>query len=455
MSESETALLRKELAKAVAENREWQARVARLEAAFAKRGEMLVAEIDRLRLENAGLNRRLARYENHNAPSSTDSLYNKERAAFRKRMEMEERAGPDDGPEPEDGGGGTGPTGAARGARGQVPREQGREDRYAACEQVRDVRARPPQAAAARDEACLRLSRRPRHEGRVRRVRDREGAVQEVRRGQRRPGSRDTGHLPWPEGPGVCGGVLCQEGHRRDIAYFFKALYGFDISPNAVWNARRALNDLLKDTYGKILGHIAEAPFVQFDGSVFKMNGRKGYVWLVTAGDATYLVAAPSRAAAVLDLHFGSLLGIPVVSDGYVVYEIFPVRQGYWVHILREAEKLAIRNGGDGLSCHRRLLSLYRRIRDRESADSAECLDLERAVLRIAAAYGDGHKFRGTLEGAAPHLFMFLRYPGMPPRNNGVELEIRDSVVLHRNVRHQLSEPEGREVFSVLCIVPK
>ena len=106
MSESETALLRKELAKAVAENREWQARVARLEAAFAKRGEMLVAEIDRLRLENAGLNRRLARYENHNAPSSTDSLYNKERAAFRKRMEMEERAGPDDGPEPEDGGGG-------------------------------------------------------------------------------------------------------------------------------------------------------------------------------------------------------------------------------------------------------------------------------------------------------------------------------------------------------------
>ena len=70
MSESETALLRKELAKAVAENREWQARVARLEAAFAKREEMLVVEIDRLRLENAGLNRRLARYENHNAPPS-------------------------------------------------------------------------------------------------------------------------------------------------------------------------------------------------------------------------------------------------------------------------------------------------------------------------------------------------------------------------------------------------
>ena len=38
----------------------------------------------------------------------------------------------------------------------------------------------------------------------------------------------------------------------------------------------------------------------------------------------------------------------------------------------------------------------------------------------------------------------------MPPHNNGAELEVCDTVVLHRNARHQLSEPEGREVFSVL-----
>ena len=201
-------------------------------------------------------------------------------------------------------------------------------------------------------------------------------------------------------------------------SYFFKALYGFAVSPNTVWNARKALKNLLKGTYCEILNHIAEAAFVQFDESVFKMNGRKGYVWLVTVEDATYLVAAPSRAAAVLDLHFGKLLGIPVVSDGYAVYDIFPVRQRCWAHILREAEKLAIRNGGNDLSCYRRLLSLYKRIKGRESAGSAECLDLERAVLQIAVSYGEGHKFRGTLEGAVPHLFTFLRYPGMPPHNN-------------------------------------
>ena len=43
----------------------------------------------------------------------------------------------------------------------------------------------------------------------------------------------------------------------------------------------------------------------------------------------------------------------------------------------------------------------------------------------------------------------------MPPHINAAELEIRDSVVLHRNVRHQLSEPEGRAVFSVLVSVAR
>ena len=67
MSKSETALLRKKLAKVVAENGDWQMRVARFEAAFAKREEMFEAEIDRLRLEIAERDRRLVRYGNPNA----------------------------------------------------------------------------------------------------------------------------------------------------------------------------------------------------------------------------------------------------------------------------------------------------------------------------------------------------------------------------------------------------
>ena len=107
------------------------------------------------------------------------------------------------------------------------------------------------------------------------------------------------------------------------------------------------------------------------------------------------------------------------------------------------------------MSCYRRLLALYRSVKGRESASCAECLDLEKAVLEIAAGYGASHGFRATLEGAAPCLFTFLRHPGMPPHNSAAELEIRDAAVLHRNVRHHLSSPEGRKVFSVLISVAR
>ena len=60
-------------------------------------------EIDLLRLDLAERDRRLEKYENSDSPSSKDSLYNAERAAFRKLMEREDADGQQDGPESKDG----------------------------------------------------------------------------------------------------------------------------------------------------------------------------------------------------------------------------------------------------------------------------------------------------------------------------------------------------------------
>ena len=81
--------------------------------------------------------------------------------------------------------------------------------------------------------------------------------------------------------------------------------------------------------------------------------------------------------------------------------------------------------------------------------DVGTCLDLERRVLEIATAYAD-HGFRTTLTNAAPNLFTFLRYPGMPPTNSGTERDIRDAVVLQRKFRHKFVSPEGMHVFSAI-----
>ena len=67
--------------------------------AHTKKYTLLELENDRLRLELAARERRVETYENSDSPSSTGSLYNAERAAFRKKMEKEDMQG--DGPEPD------------------------------------------------------------------------------------------------------------------------------------------------------------------------------------------------------------------------------------------------------------------------------------------------------------------------------------------------------------------
>ena len=46
----------------------------------------------------------------------------------------------------------------------------------------------------------------------------------------------------------------------------------------------------------------------------------------------------------------------------------------------------------------------------------------------------------------------FLRYKGMSPHNNPAESDVRDTMVLRRNVRHKLMTGTGLHVFLVLMI---
>ena len=75
-TKSEATLLREELTRLAVENRELRETVSRLEAVHDKMVAALKAEIDRLILEIAERDRRLAKYENAHVPSSTGSLYN-------------------------------------------------------------------------------------------------------------------------------------------------------------------------------------------------------------------------------------------------------------------------------------------------------------------------------------------------------------------------------------------
>ena len=95
---------------------------------------------------------------------------------------------------------------------------------------------------------------------------------------------------------------------------------------------------------------------------------------------------------AVLDMHFSWLLKVmmPIIADGYEAYRVcFEVLQRCWVHLLREAQKYAIKGGEKGKEGYFRLCMIYKSVVNRDTAPAPDCLDLERKACEIAiSVYG-------------------------------------------------------------------
>ena len=136
----------------------------------------------------------------------------------------------------------------------------------------------------------------------------------------------------------------------------------------------------------------------------------------------------------------------------------FMIIQRCWAHILREAEDLAMAAGKGSLEeeLHQGLRGIFHAAKQIAAdtagsggADADTCMDLKMQVLAVASLYGK-LPFAGTLRNAAPNLFTFLRYPGMPPTNNATEGDIRDGVVRERKIRQKMTTKEGMHAFAVI-----
>ena len=142
---------------------------------------------------------------------------------------------------------------------------------------------------------------------------------------------------------------------------------------------------------------------------------------------------------------------IPIVVDGYRVYQKFKTRQRCWAHVLREAELLAAVRGGSLTKLHHDLQLILHNAKLLPPDISDEVLEMWMdKTARIAKIYQElGHSFGTTLLNAAPELFTFVRYPGMPPTNNKSERMLR-RVVLHRKIRLMFRSIAGMKAYSIL-----
>jgi len=130
------------------------------------------------------------------------------------------------------------------------------------------------------------------------------------------------------------------------------------------------------------------------------------------------------------------------------------VRQSCLIHILRRAEKCAVRSGKESdLFPYLLLLDMYLRVKRMDTAPHGVISELEEQVQTIAGMYGDGHEINTALTNSLPTMFTFLKHPGMPPHNNRAEQELYAGPATETRVRRQLKNGSGMKCMSVLSTV--
>ena len=112
---------------------------------------------------------------------------------------------------------------------------------------------------------------------------------------------------------------------------------------------------------------IKHAAYVRRDETPIIIAGKIGYVWLVCWGPAVFVIVG-SRARAVIDA-FSGMRDILSVTDEYAAYCHLPVRQSCLIHILRRAEKCAVRSCKESdLFSYLLLLDMYSRVKRMDTA---------------------------------------------------------------------------------------
>ena len=254
-------------------------------------------------------------------------------------------------------------------------------------------------------------------------------------------------------GPVMLSMILWMSGKActdKTIAEFFYEFYRFKMATNTVTAARRAIAAFLKDKVIRtIMEKIKGMPWIQIDETMFKRgDGKWGYVWVVYTSEAAFVLFSPTRAGAVLDIHFDWIRGKVALADGYKAYKSFFKRLQRCIrHLLAETEKLAILQPGTYEAAYDIHLKFYRRIKKIKTLAPLTMMGLSREAYTIACMFDK--RVKTLLINAIPNMFTFLSVPGMPPHNNDAESLIRNGVVPHRRVRHKIVTPEGREVFSI------
>jgi transposase len=237
------------------------------------------------------------------------------------------------------------------------------------------------------------------------------------------------------------------------------------LTPGGLIDAWRRLAEVLEHWYEQI-GHEAKtSAHLHADETGWRVNGVTYWLWCFANTRVCYYMIDRCRGSPALQKFFTAVFEGVLITDFWAPYLSVCAndRQYCLVHVLRELEKVDLRNtSAEWQAFAKRLRRLLRdAIRLRKRPDFAPGKfqgRVDRLNVRLAEMAGekyvdaDARRLTKRLAKYAEYLLTFLDYEDVPFENNLCEREIRPAVVLRKNSQSNRSE-RGAATQAVLMSV--
>ena len=256
---------------------------------------------------------------------------------------------------------------------------------------------------------------------------------------------------------------VVQRGKGSSINTITKSLQCIDnrISNSMVNKAIDSSADKLAFLADEIRENNKKSSYIMMDETTLPIDDKKGWVWVLIGDFGVQISIGPSRGKRFAEDIFGFYQGIPLVCDGYAVYNMFETIQRCWSHVLRHCKAAICDNETRRL--YKKLQKLFAHAKKIQAKDQSQVTpELRQQVqkmiqktLDIAQEYHKlDNKFGTHLENAAKDLYTFVTHPGMEPTNNASERMLR-AIVIFRKICLRLMNEKSMKRFGDLftCIL--
>lgn len=256
---------------------------------------------------------------------------------------------------------------------------------------------------------------------------------------------------------------------KRQVVQLFADLLGVSISTGMVAKLQRQAAEALAGPMAAIDAEVRRAPAVHVDETGWRQAGRKAWLWVGVAAEATAFRVHRSRGHEGLEALLGADPGQDrvIISDRFPTYARAPNRQLCWAHLRRDFQAMVDRAAG-GEVIGRRLLeqsrwvfTWYRRLV--EGSIARPTLHSYVAGLRgvvglllregIACDCAWTAKVCRKILEVERHLWTFAAVDGVVPDNNAAERALRHGVIWRKQSLGTASESGSRFVERMLSVV--